>query len=409
MFFRTVPVFDVSMTDPLPGTEPIPLEPPSEPIAGDTHTHLVGPLIALAGELGYRAEIRDLPTDGPGGWCDPKHKVIVVAAGPANAQVRTLVHDIAHALGIGYADYRREQAEVLVDCVTYIACSSAALDMGGESIAYVAGWGEDGALDAIRAYADMVDTVARRIEDAIAARPDRRVHRGLTRVGQGLLARDDRASRAGARYDLTVAASRPAPGPAHPGGVMQPSTHNEQPTRRGDEDSLYRRHHRSLQRSVARVVRASPELIEDACQMAWMMLLRNQPERHRIFAWLRRVAINESYRLSALERRTTNLDYAEATASHALVGDAEALDRACEAREALRALAALPERQRRDLTLKVAGYTYKEIAQLTGGSHLHEHRQDDRQGPRARPTRASAAATADQWSDRERGRHPGGQ
>ena len=38
--------------------------------------------------------------------------------------------------------------------MTYIVCASVGLDVGGESIPYVAGWGEDGALDAIRAYAD---------------------------------------------------------------------------------------------------------------------------------------------------------------------------------------------------------------------------------------------------------------
>ncbi len=47
---------------------------------------------------------------GPGGWCDLKRKQIVVGAGLANGQVRTLVHEIAHALGIGYAQYGREQA-----------------------------------------------------------------------------------------------------------------------------------------------------------------------------------------------------------------------------------------------------------------------------------------------------------
>ena len=45
---------------------------------------------------------------------------------------------------------------------------SVGLDVGGESIPYVAGWGEDGALDAIRDYAQTIDTIARRIEDAIA-------------------------------------------------------------------------------------------------------------------------------------------------------------------------------------------------------------------------------------------------
>ena len=46
---------------------------------------------------------------------------------------------------------------------------SVGLDVGGESIPYIAGWGEDGALEAIREYAQMIDTIARRIEDALGA------------------------------------------------------------------------------------------------------------------------------------------------------------------------------------------------------------------------------------------------
>jgi hypothetical protein len=165
-FFRTVPVFDVSMTDPLPGKEPVPLSPPSQPITGDSHSHLIPPLIAHAGQLGYSVEIRDLPENGPGGWCDPKGKQIVVARGPANRQLRTIVHELAHAHGLGY-DLGRERCEVLVDCVTYIVCSSVALDVGGESIPYIAGWGEHGELDAIREYAATIDTIARTIEDTL--------------------------------------------------------------------------------------------------------------------------------------------------------------------------------------------------------------------------------------------------
>src|SRR4051812_1482290 len=52
VFFHTVPVFDVSMTDPLPGTDPVPLEPPSQPIEGDSHAPLIPGLTALADELG---------------------------------------------------------------------------------------------------------------------------------------------------------------------------------------------------------------------------------------------------------------------------------------------------------------------------------------------------------------------
>jgi hypothetical protein len=171
-FFRTVPVFDVSMTDPLPGKEPVPLTPPSEPITGDSQYRLIAPLTQHIAELGYTVEIRELPEDGPGGWCDPKHKQIVVATGPANRQVRTLVHEVAHAHGLGYAELGRERCEVLVDCVTYCVLGSVGLDVGGESIPYVAGWGEDGALDAIREYAQTIDTIARRIEDALAPEPE---------------------------------------------------------------------------------------------------------------------------------------------------------------------------------------------------------------------------------------------
>jgi hypothetical protein len=167
IFFRTVPVFDVSMTDPLPGVDPVPLAPPAEPIEGDSHQHLIAPLQALAHEIGYRVDVRELPEAGPGGWCDHDRQQIVVARGPANCQVRIIVHELAHALGLGYGQYGRQKAEVLVDCVTYVVCSSAGLDVSGESIPYIAGWGEDGALDAIREYAETIDAIASRIEDAL--------------------------------------------------------------------------------------------------------------------------------------------------------------------------------------------------------------------------------------------------
>jgi hypothetical protein len=53
IFFRTVPVFDVSQTEPLPGKQPVPLTPPAQPITGDSHHDLIAPLIAHAAQLGY--------------------------------------------------------------------------------------------------------------------------------------------------------------------------------------------------------------------------------------------------------------------------------------------------------------------------------------------------------------------
>ena len=168
-FFRSVPVFDVLMTEVLPGMEPVPLSAPREPISGDCHARLLVPLGDLAAELGYRVEYR--PIEGStGGWCDSCRREIVVDEQlPANAQVRVLVHEVAHALGLGYTQYGRQRAEVLVDTVTYVVLAGQiGLDVGGESIPYIAGWGEAGALDAIREYAETIDRIARRIEDAIA-------------------------------------------------------------------------------------------------------------------------------------------------------------------------------------------------------------------------------------------------
>ncbi|MFL5912916.1 MAG: hypothetical protein ACJ768_20410 [Gaiellaceae bacterium] len=47
------------------------------------------------------------------------------------------------------------------------AASGAGLDTSGESIPYVAGWGEDGALEAIQQVAELIDSIVLRIEVAL--------------------------------------------------------------------------------------------------------------------------------------------------------------------------------------------------------------------------------------------------
>ena len=94
------------MTDPLPGVEPVPLTPPAQPIEGDSHRHLIAPLQRARPRARLPRRDPRAARRRPGGWCDPKRKQIVVAAGPANRQVRTLVHELAHALGLGYEPVR---------------------------------------------------------------------------------------------------------------------------------------------------------------------------------------------------------------------------------------------------------------------------------------------------------------
>jgi len=137
---------------------------------------------------------------------------------------------------------------------------------------------------------------------------------------------------------------------------------------RGDEGELFRQHHRSLMCAVARSVNAPEELIEDACQCAWTILLHCQPDRTpTLFAWLRTVAVHQAYRLSRQERRDARLeDLAGDGGWELLVGASQSLDVAIDARRALATLASLPPLQRDDLSLRVAGFSYQEIAKHGG-------------------------------------------
>src|SRR3954471_14825181 len=63
MFFRTVPVFDVS--------QPGPLTPPARPIEGDSHAYLIAPLEEHARQLCYGVHVYKLPEHGAGGGVGP--------------------------------------------------------------------------------------------------------------------------------------------------------------------------------------------------------------------------------------------------------------------------------------------------------------------------------------------------
>ncbi len=171
MLFKTVFVFDRAQVDPIAGREQAPLAPPSEPLTGDSHAHLLAPMQAFAESLGFTVSFEQIPGT-TGGWCDQKHRRIVVDADqPANARLRILIHETIHALGVGYAEYGRERAEVIVDATTWLVAASVGLDVSGETVPYIAGWGETGALEAVTAFASTIDELARRVEKVLAAEP----------------------------------------------------------------------------------------------------------------------------------------------------------------------------------------------------------------------------------------------
>lgn len=118
VLFKTVFVFDRAQVAPIDGVEQASLEPPCQPLTGESHRHLIVPLRAFAESLGFAVSFEAI--DGPvGGWCDSRNKRIVDGVAPANAQLRTLIHETIHGLGVGYAEYGGEGAEVIVDSVIF--------------------------------------------------------------------------------------------------------------------------------------------------------------------------------------------------------------------------------------------------------------------------------------------------
>jgi hypothetical protein len=153
--------FDISQTD----GESLP-EVPREPITGDSHEHYLEPLKALARSMDLTVYEYE-PTSEAQGFYDEKGKRIVISTDLApNGKVRTLIHELAHAHGVTYKEYTRGEAEVIVETAATIVCGSLGLDTSGESIPYIAGWGENGDLAAIKKHAETVDTIARSIETA---------------------------------------------------------------------------------------------------------------------------------------------------------------------------------------------------------------------------------------------------
>ena len=113
----------------------------------------------------------------------------------------------------------------------------------------------------------------------------------------------------------------------------------------------------------------------DACAFAWAQLLRYQPKRERIFSWLLTVATREAWRLARREATEASAEVLGADAAgedgggYALVEDpAASLERRLEAREGLRRVAELPDRQRHILVRQLAGLSYDEIGAETGDS-----------------------------------------
>lgn len=159
---------------------------------------------------------------------------------------------------------------------------------------------------------------------------------------------------------------------------MQPTPQPDQPkAQQGDESALFAQHADRLAAIVRHEVNTSDAVIEDACAFAWAQLLDHQPRRETVLSWLVTVAKREALRLDRIERRTAKLDAEEGepvedAALRAVRGDIGDL---VELADALDVVRALPVRKQRFYLLAKLGYTYAEIAALTGDTPRTVNRQ----------------------------------
>lgn len=179
-YFKLGPVFDASDVRSFETGEP-PAMPDlrGEPITGDSLEWLIAPLVAHAERTGWigHADLQATSQHGElGSWNYKTRELRVCVTDGAgqptsgNARLRTLLHELAHALGITSKTddtLTYEDAEVAVECVSYIVAGTIGLDTGGEAIPYMAGWGGENAREKMRDLAGRIDAAAKTIEDAV--------------------------------------------------------------------------------------------------------------------------------------------------------------------------------------------------------------------------------------------------
>jgi hypothetical protein len=79
-----------------------------------------------------------------------------------------------------------------------------------------------------------------------------------------------------------------------------------QAPQRGDEAQLFRAYNDQLVRKVAAAVRASHDVVEDACAFAWAQFLVHQPDRDQEWQGsLFRTAQREAWALLRKDRRAS--------------------------------------------------------------------------------------------------------
>jgi hypothetical protein len=138
--FKLVPVFDISQTE---GPE---LAEALSKLSGLAPEGVFATLTEFASTIGFRVELPETLESGANG--DTTHslgRIRVVASNSEAQQVKTLAHEIGHALlhdpeVSGTKELTRGLMELEAESTAYVICAALGMDTSDYSFGYVAGW-----------------------------------------------------------------------------------------------------------------------------------------------------------------------------------------------------------------------------------------------------------------------------
>jgi len=165
--FKMVPVFDIASTD---GEE---LPSVCHTLTGDDPAGLFEQLAEVAHSIGFTIEHAELPGSVNGDCSHELHRIRVEITNSPAQRVKTLAHEIAHALLHEKYD-NRPLAELEAESTAYVVCQALGLDTSDYSFGYVATWagGGDQAIAGIKGSCERIQksasTILRAFEPAEA-------------------------------------------------------------------------------------------------------------------------------------------------------------------------------------------------------------------------------------------------
>lgn len=149
--FKFVPVFDVSQTE----GEDLPII--CNRLDGDDPSGHYTKLVGVARSIGFSVETHTFDGSTNGDCTHSEHRIRVEARNAPAQRVKTLAHEIAHAL-LHESFESRALAELEAESTAYIVCQALGIDSSDYSFGYVATWagGSTNAIASIKACCERI-------------------------------------------------------------------------------------------------------------------------------------------------------------------------------------------------------------------------------------------------------------